>query len=149
MSAAAIAQLARFAATAQFAYHGANKEIFLRETHRFAQHLAVQLELAQGTFDVRMNRAGIACSGEVILHADHLYVSLGAEIDFGQGRVFMFRGCRSCLDFVGLGNQWARWTEFATDFPRVLAAMRTVMNQGNQLPLRENATALSDVPRFE
>ncbi len=129
-----IARLAVFAATATLSYHGANKEIFLRETQRLAQHLAVALELADGSYDVRVNRAGIACSGEIVLHAEHLYVCLGAEIDFGQGRAFMFRGCRSRRDFVGLGNQWARWTELATDLPRVLAAMQAAMKAAIERP---------------
>lgn len=129
-----IARLAVFAATAQFSYHGANKEIFLRETQRLARHLANELELAEGSFDVRVNRAGIACSGDVTLHSQHLYVSLGAETDFGQGRVFMFRGCRSRRDYVGLGNQWARWVELATDFPRVLAAMQSAMRVAAEAP---------------
>lgn len=134
MSPAEIGRLARFVATAQLAYHGSNKEIFLRETQRLARHLARELALADGTFDVRVNRAGIACSGEVVLHAEHLYVCLGAEIDFGQGRVFMFRGCRSRRDFVGLGHQWAQWAELATNFPRVLAAMQSAMRAAAEAP---------------
>lgn len=134
MSPAEIGRLARFVATAQLAYHGSNKEIFLRETQHLARHLARELDLADGSYDVRVNRAGIACSGEVILHAEHLYVCLGAETDFGQGRAFMFRGCRSRRDFVGLGNQWAQWAELATDFPRVLAAMQSAMRAAAETP---------------
>jgi hypothetical protein len=123
-----IATLCRFVRTAQIAYNQANKETFLRETRRLAARMARDLELESGAFDIRVNPAGIGSSGDVTLHAEHLYVCFGAEIDFGRGRTFCFRGCRSRRDYTGLGNQWALWDDLAHRYAQVIGAMRAAEN---------------------
>lgn len=129
ITSAEIAALARFVANAQLSYHEENKEHFLRETRRLAARFATELALNPSQFDLRVNRGGIAGSGDVMLHADHLYVSLNAEIDFGRGRAFMFRGCQSRQDYTGLGNRWALWHDIGRDFSGVVSAMRVAMNE--------------------
>lgn len=129
ITSAEIAALARFVANAQLSYHEENKEHFLRETRRLAARFATELELSPAQFDLRVNRGGIAGSGDVTLHADHLYVMLNAEIDFGRGRAFMFRGCRSRQDYTGLGNRWTLWREVGEDFFGVVNALRVAMNE--------------------
>lgn len=129
ITSAEISALARFVANAQLSSHEENKEHFLRETRRLAAQFATELALSPSQFDLRVNRGGIAGSGDVTLHADHLYVSLNAEIDFGCGRAFMFRGCRSRQDYTGLGNRWALWTDISRDLFGVVAAMRGAMNE--------------------
>ncbi len=129
ITSAEIAALARFVANAQLCYHEENKEHFLRETRRLAARFAIELGLTPSQFDLRVNRGGIAGPGDVTLHADHLYVSFNAEIDFGRGRTFMFRGCRSRQDYTGLGNRWALWREVGQDFFGVVNALRVAMNE--------------------
>lgn len=134
ITSAEIAALARFVANAQLSYHEENKEHFLRETRRLATRFAAELSLTSSQFDLRVNRGGIAGSGDVTLHADHLYVSLNAEIDFGRGRAFMFRGCRSRQDYTGLGNRWALWREIGPDFFGVVDALRAAMHEAAASP---------------
>lgn len=125
-----VSKLAAFVEYNQFSYHSFNKDAFFQEARKLARRIAADLGMTAGTFEVRMNRAGIGSSGEVVLHADHLYVQLDAEIDLGRGRTFMFRGCRSMRDFTGLTNRWALWRDLAHRYDAVMEEMRSAMREG-------------------
>lgn len=74
------------------------------------------------TFDIRINVAGTACSGDAILHSDNFYINLSQSClgkDFG----FMWRICDGKKDFTGKTNQWCKWN-FLLDLPKLAAIMR-------------------------
>lgn len=91
----------------------ARKESFHRLARRVAKLVAEAMGLPPGSYDVRSNKAGSACSGEVTLHGERIY------IQFGQGVFrdrFMFRSCEGRKDYTGGPNQWMGWRELGNDF---------------------------------
>jgi hypothetical protein len=62
--------------------------------------LATGLGLVKGTFDVRSNKAGIACPGEVTLHGERIYVQIG-----GYGGI-LARRCKGRKDYTGEANHF-------------------------------------------
>jgi hypothetical protein len=88
------------------AYDTGAKSLF----HTFARcqlrKLAIALRLPPHAYDLRSNKAGIAVSGEVILHADHLYVQVSQPFGgFDSG--ILFRTCNGRKDYVGGPNNLA------------------------------------------
>lgn len=56
------------------AYDDDAKRLFHHHARRQLRLLADALGLAPSSFDLRNNKGGIAVSGEVTMHGDHLYV---------------------------------------------------------------------------
>jgi hypothetical protein len=88
------------------AYDPEAKHRFHNTARRQLRLLAQALELPPETFDLRSNEAGIAVSGEVTLHADHLYVQV-SQSSMGNARGVLFRTCRGRKDYVGGPNNFA------------------------------------------
>jgi hypothetical protein len=81
-----------------------------REFHRLARRqlglVAKALQVPVGSFDLRSNRAGIAVSGEITLHADHLYVQVSQPFGgFDSG--ILIRTCEGRKDYIGGPNNFA------------------------------------------
>lgn len=55
--------------------------------------------------DVRWNPGGIAVSGEVTVHGDHVYVMISADVDVGA----LVRTCRGRKDYTGGRNQYCSY----------------------------------------
>ena len=68
--------------------------------------MAAALGFAPCAFDLRSNEGGIAVSGEVTLHADHLYVQVSQPAT-GSDTGVLFRSCRDRRDYVGGVNNFA------------------------------------------
>ena len=64
----------RFDFRKRVAYDDDAKRRFHLYARQQLRRLADALGLPSGTFDLRNNEGGIAVSGEITLHADHLYV---------------------------------------------------------------------------
>jgi hypothetical protein len=86
--------------TAYDAEGAARKRQFHRDAQRFLQALATQLGLSSEQYDLRTNAGGMAVSGEVSLHADHLYVQLSKS---PMGDV-LYRWCDGRHDYCGAYN---------------------------------------------
>jgi hypothetical protein len=97
-------------ANTYIAYEHGDKIGFHREGKRIARLIAKKLGLAKGTFDIRSNRAGIACSGEVTLHGERIYIHLGQSC-CGFANSFYYRGCNGRKDYCGKTNRWIRFEE--------------------------------------
>ncbi len=121
-------------ATGNLSYNEEPKFRFLALGRQLARKLAADLGLAPGTFDIRTNKAGIAVSGEVTLHAERLYVSLGQSF---LGTSFMFRCCNGRKDYSGAVNRWAVWTDLYNDYDHLLAELRMAIEEGNAKALRD------------
>lgn len=72
----------------------------------FLRGLAGDLNLPEGSYDVRSNKGGIAVSGEVTLHGESIYVQL-SESCMGRGGInVMFRNCAGKKDYSGGQNNF-------------------------------------------
>lgn len=90
------------------AYNDTAKREFLRLGQHMAVNLAQQLGLDKKDYDVRVNKAGIAVSGEVTLHTDCRYIQFGqfcGATDLG----FLVRTCKGRKDYVGGQNHYVKW----------------------------------------
>ncbi len=110
-------------------YDADAKRAFHAEARKALRLLADALGLAAGSFDLRICAGGPAVAGEVILHADRLYVQVSVG-SFG-GHDVMFRRCRDRSDFCGKRNHWARIEELLD--PALLAA-RIARELGIEVP---------------
>lgn len=92
---------AHFDFRAAVAYDEAAKRRFHAAGRRQLRRLAIALDLQ--CFDLRSNTAGVAVSGEITLHGDHLYVQV-SQSALGPRHGVLFRSCKSRRDFVGGAN---------------------------------------------
>lgn len=90
------------------AYNETAKKEFLRLGKQVAVNLAQQLGLDKKDYDVRVNKAGIAVSGEVTLHTDRRYIQLG-QFCGANDRGFLVRTCKGRKDYVGGQNYYVKW----------------------------------------
>lgn len=100
----------RLASGSYIGYNAVVKVEFLRKARQMAKLIAKQLGLAEGTYEIRTNKGGIAVSGEVTLHADHLYIHLGQTWG-GMEQRFYYRACRNQKDYTGGTNRWMLWSD--------------------------------------
>src|SRR3546814_1178053 len=75
------------------------KKLFHSDGRKALKRLGDALCLADGSYDLRSNKGGIAVSGEIILHGEDIYVQLGLGI--GSGREVMFRRVAGRRDYCG------------------------------------------------
>lgn len=87
-------------------YDSDAKAAFHSEGRKAMTRLATALGLQRGRFQVRSNMAGIAVSGEIILHTDDFYIQLELSC-MGPGSEVMFRSCVDRKDYVGGRNHFA------------------------------------------
>jgi hypothetical protein len=88
------------------AYDDDAKDAFHRKARHQLKLLAEALGLAAAQYDLRSNKAGPAVSGEITLHADHLYVQV-CQPATGWDTGVLIRTCRSRKDYVGGPNNFA------------------------------------------
>ena len=87
-------------------YDAVAKRLFHSHARRQLKQLAAALALVPGGYDLRSNQGGIAVSGEVTLHADHLYVQ-ACQPATGHDSGVLFRTCKGRKDYVGGRNNFA------------------------------------------
>jgi len=87
-------------------YDEDGKKLFLAGARRSANLINKALNLGA---DVRVCRGGIAVSGEVDLHGDDIYLSLG--LGCGPDLQVLLRRCNGKKDSFGGPNNWARWED--------------------------------------
>ncbi len=82
------------------------KRLFHSHARSQLRRLATALDLVPGSYDLRSNRAGIAVSGEITLHTEHLYVQ-ASQSAMGNANGILFRTCKGPKDYVGGPNNFA------------------------------------------
>jgi hypothetical protein len=87
-------------------YDNQAKRAFHRHARRQLKFLADALGLPPQSYELRSNAGGIAVSGEVTMHADHVYVQ-ACQPATGQDSGLMFRACRGRKDYHGGPNNFA------------------------------------------
>jgi hypothetical protein len=93
-------------ATTPVAYNEPAKREFLRTGKQMAIRLASALGLNEDQYEVRVNKGGIAVSGEVTLHTDKHYVQFG---QFHGSDGFLVRTCKGRKDYTGGRNHYVKW----------------------------------------
>ena len=79
------------------------KSDWLKTGRSICCKLAKALGLERGSFDVRVNPAGIAVSGDIHLHGEFVYVTLEQS---SMGNMFYWRFCAGRKDYCGKQNRW-------------------------------------------
>ena len=117
----------------------ASKTTFHREGKKFLKELAAALGTL-GAFTVRSNLAGIAVSGEVTLHADHIYITLSEGYP-QPGITMMYRSCKSQKDYTGGHNNFVSMAKFGDyeEQQRILRNLRSII--GAEIARKEQAAA--------
>ncbi len=88
----------------------ARKREFKNAARDYLKHLALDLGLPAGSYDIRWNAGGPAVSGDATLHHERLYVHVSAT--FGHGPIdnarpwFYARSCKGRRDYTGGDNRW-------------------------------------------
>jgi len=106
------------------------------EFHAAAKAVLREVALALGypTADglIRANLAGIACSGEVYLHTEGLYIQLdrGLTFDTQDGKKFMFRSVVSKADYTGGRNRWMTYSNLVNGFAGAVAEFKQALEDG-------------------
>lgn len=123
-------------ATRGVSYDADAKRTFHTEARRALRRLAGELQLPAKSFDIRVCEGGPAVSGEVILHADELYVQVSIG-GYGGGEI-LSRRCRGRSDYCGERNHWAR-------MPALLDPSSLARRMAHELGL---ALTVEDQPRL-
>lgn len=100
-------------------YDHEKKKRWLREGKKLLKAVAEEMNLSPSTYEIRLCRGGIAVPGDVTLHHDYFYVSLGG-IPFPSSFGFA-RQCRGRKDYCG-GRNWQVLT--AWDFDKLVQLCR-------------------------
>jgi hypothetical protein len=82
------------------------KDDFHRKGKKVFRRVAVCMGLRPGEYNVRSNKAGVAVSGEIILHTDSVYLQLEQSI-LGDDSALLMRSCKGRNDYVGGMNHFA------------------------------------------
>src|SRR3546814_14054234 len=64
------------------------------------------LDFAPASFDLRSNQGGIAVSGEITLHHEHVYVQV-CQPATGADSGILIRSCKGRRDYTGGPNNFA------------------------------------------
>ncbi len=79
------------------------KSDFHRASKSLLRRLADAMGLEKGEYEISSSLAGIAVSGEIILHTDYLYI----VISEGGFMPVMYKTCDGMKDYQGGDNHWA------------------------------------------
>ena len=108
------------------AYDGEQKKAFHRQARIALRALAKELHLSESAYDLRSNRAGVAVSGEVILHGESIYIQV-CQPATGADSGILIRTCEGRRDYEGGRNHLAPLS--LLDRPAELAGyVRAVMS---------------------
>ena len=86
-------------------YNPSAKRRWLNAARLACKSVAEDLGLAPGTFEVRTCKGGSAVPGEVILHAESVYLCIGTSMPGGE-LVGYARSCKGRKDYTGGVNRW-------------------------------------------
>lgn len=108
------------------AYDDTRKRAFHRLARRQLGLLAKALDLPSGSFDLRSNLAGIAVSGEITLHGEHIYVQTSQPFG-GFDTGILIRICKGRKDYVGGPNNFAS-LDLLHDPEKLACIVQTIMH---------------------
>lgn len=106
------------------AYDAAQKSRFHSNARARLRRLTVELGLPAGSYDLRSNQGGIAVSGEITLHHEHVYVQV-SQSAMGSDMGVLIRTCRGRRDYTGGLNNFVSLA-LLDDVPALAARVRLV-----------------------
>lgn len=109
-----------------------NKDEFIKLCKAYLNMIVKKLGLTKDQYEIRVNRSGIAGSGDITLHTDTLYVQLSQSCC--DRHSFMYRSCRGQKDYTGGRNEWMRWTNLL-DIPDVVGKFKKTAMLMEQLSM--------------
>ena len=112
------------------AYNEAQKRSFHATGRKRLKALATALGLGAGAYDLRSNRGGIAVSGEVTLHGEHLYVQI-CQPATGANTGILIRTCKGCKDYTGGANNFAPLS-LLDNLPILVDRCRAILARGGR-----------------
>ena len=77
------------------------KATFLKAAHAALSELAAELSLSPPDYDLRTNKGGTAVAGDVTLHHERVYVTLG---EYSGQMLGLARSCKGRKDYTGGPN---------------------------------------------
>lgn len=112
----------------------ARKDSMHKDGVVFMNRLAGELNLGKSEYRVTSNVAGIAVSGEVTLHADHLYVQLQESCFNGRCLQLLYRSCKHRKDYAGGQNHFIAMADLADEDKQAqfLQSCRTLMQRATE-----------------
>jgi hypothetical protein len=105
-------------------YNDSEKSAFHKAGKAMLKKLASELGFAPKTFEVRSCMGGTACAGEVILHAENIYIQLFKGWN-NEGLRFLIRSCKGRKDYCGGCNNYS-----GLDSNSVLDMARRIISMG-------------------
>jgi hypothetical protein len=112
------------------AYDSAQKRSFHITGMKRLRKLSTTLGFASSSFDIRSNSGGIAVSGEVTLHHEHLYVQLCQPATRADSGI-LIRTCNGRKDYVGGRNHFAALS-MLEDIPALARVCTSVLKEGSR-----------------
>jgi len=107
-------------------YNETAKARFKKDAMALLRKVVKILGLEKGTYDLRYNPAGIACSGDAILHGEDIYVSFNLDVcDW-----VLVRTCKGRRDYTGGPNRQYRFAQLAQEGAQGLADVITNIRGG-------------------
>ncbi len=110
---------------ARCAYNPLVKRRFHAAARMRLRQLAAALGFAPASFDLRSNQGGIAVSGEIVLHHEHVYVLID-QPPYGGDSGILIRNCKGRKDYLGGPNHHAPLS-LLDDIPALAERVRSVM----------------------
>lgn len=98
-------------------YNETAKVKFKKDGMALLRKVVKLLGLAKGTYDLRYNAAGIACSGDCTLHADSFYVTFNLDCC----NWVLVRTCKGRKDYTGGPNRQFPFDRLKTEGAEGLA----------------------------
>ena len=89
------------------------------------RHLAAELGFSLTSFDLRSNKGGIAVSGEITLHHEHVYIQICQPATRADSGI-LIRTCEGRRDYTGGRNHFAPLS-MLDDIPPLAHLVRTIM----------------------
>ena len=93
-------------------YNPGNKKAYHNAAKTLLRRIQRQLEGYGQSDPVRSNQGGIAVSGEITLHYDHLYIQV-SQTGLRDSNGVMFRTCDSRKDYSGHQNNFCDYDTLA------------------------------------
>jgi hypothetical protein len=117
---------------ASVTYNEQAKAAFHRVALSRLRRLAVLIGLPKGTYEVRSNKGGIAVSGEITLHGEHIYLQVSQSC-MGPGSSILYRTCKGRKDYSGGHNNFAPLS-MLDDLDGLASVVLTLLNREGMHP---------------
>ena len=108
--------------------YSGKKEWFKRKALTFLSRVSLDLQLQKGTYTIRYNQAGPACSGDAALHHDKVYITFNADriCDW-----ILFRSCKGQHDYTGGTNRQQYWHDLSDErgYQDFLQKIKTIIEK--------------------